>query len=396
MSKCLLFVDDEENVLSSLRRTFFDTDYELLFATSGQEGLDIIKKERVDMVVSDMRMPGMDGYSFLKAVKEKNPSIVRIILSGYAEKQTVLKAIVDGTAKAYLTKPWNNDNLRTEIAHFFEISDTLSKRGLSELINRIGKMPVLPESYQNVIKLIEEDTEIDKIATFIAQEPGYAVKLLAIANSSFYGVKVGSVKQAIIYLGLDTVKNIILSSEIFEVFRSAGIYKEHLDAVWEHSKLTSKILHMLYFQVHMKRMPEDYSSAGLLHDIGRLLILRYLPSEFSRILNVLKENPKRSLIEAESEVMGAGHTHLGGYLLEWWNLPNCLVETCLYHHTPQNQAVNNKEIMALCHMADILSRRLLDKDIYAEEIDPEVFKIAGITEEQSAAAIREISSDKWS
>jgi HD-like signal output (HDOD) protein/ActR/RegA family two-component response regulator len=393
MSKRILFVDDEENVRSSLRRTFFDTDYETLFASGGQAGLDIIRNERVDMVVSDMRMPGMDGYSFLKIVREEKPLIIRIILSGYAEKQTLLKAIVDGTAKAYIPKPWNNDALKNEIAKLFAVYDTIRQKGLLDIISKIGRMPLLPESYYKIISLIEQDSNIDVIAEFIARDPSYAVKLLTIVNSSFFGVKIGSVKQAIVYLGLDTVKNIVLSSEVFELFMATDPHKEQVDIIWEHSKLTSKIFHRIYFLAHMKRVPEEYASAGLLHDLGRLLMLRYLPSEYFRVLETVKEDPQQSLLEAESKILGIVHTHLGGYLLDWWNLPSYLIETCLYHHTPLDPAVNTKEIIALCHIADILSWQLLDKNRGLAVIDLRVFDIAGITQEQCTACLKELSQE---
>lgn len=394
MSRHLLFVDDEEHVLSSLKRTFFESDYELYFATSGKDALDIIRNGNIDMVVSDMRMPETDGYSFLKTVRQEKPLIVRIILSGYAEKQTILKAIADGTAKAYLTKPWDNDKLKNEIAQFFVMYETLRTQGLLDFINGIGKMPVLPQSYNSIIKLIDEDANMDTIAAFIARDQGFVAKMLTIVNSSFYGVNIGSVKQAVVYMGLDTVKNIVLSSEVFEVFRSADMHNNnnHVDVLWEHSKLTNKIFHKLYFMAHMKRIPEEFASAGLLHDIGRLLMLRYLPSEFSRVLDALKKDPKRQMPEVETEVMGIAHTHLGGYLLDWWNLPSYLVEACLYHHTPLDPAVkNNKEIIALCHIADVLSWQQLDNSRSIDIIDPTVFEIAGITQEKCIACLQEIS-----
>jgi HD-like signal output (HDOD) protein len=393
MAKCLLFVDDEENVLSSLKRAFFDTDYEILFATGGLKALDIIRNEKVDMVVSDMRMPGMDGYSFLQIVREEYPSIVRIILSGYAEKKTLLKAIVDGTAKAYFTKPWDNDALKNEIAGLFTLYDTIRGQGLLDIINGIGRMPLLPESYRKIIDLIEKDSSIVEIEAFIARDPGYAAKLLAIVNSSFFGVKIGSVKQAIVYLGLDTVKNIVLSSEVFDIFSATDAHKSYVDIIWEHSKLTNKMLHRIYFMAHMKRIPEEYASVGLLHDVGRLLMVRYLPAEFSRVLEVLKEDPRQSLVEVELKIIGIPHTHLGGYLLDWWNLPGYLIEACLYHHTPLDPAVNNKMILALCHIADILSWQLIDRNRTVEAIDPGVFDVAGITREQCAACLRELSQD---
>lgn len=393
MSKRLLFVDDEENVLSSLKRAFFDTDYETLFATGGLKALDIIRNEKVDMVVSDMRMPEMDGYSFLKTVREECPSIVRIILSGYAEKKTLLKAIVDGTAKAYFTKPWDNDALKNEIAGLFTLYDTIRGQGLLDIINGIGRMPLLPESYQKIIDLIEKDSSIDEIEAFIARDPGYTAKLLAVVNSSFFGVKIGSIKQAIVYLGLDTVKNIVLSSEVFDIFSSVDAHKSYVNIIWEHSKLTNKIFHKIYFTAHMKKIPEEYASVGLLHDVGRLLMVRYLPAEFSRVVEGLKEDPRQSLVDVELKILGIPHTHLGGYLLDWWNLPGYLVEACLYHHTPLDPAVKNNRILALCHIADILSWQLIDKNRNVEAINPGVFDIAGITQEQCAAGLQELSQE---
>jgi HD-like signal output (HDOD) protein len=335
----------------------------------------------------------MDGYTFLNIVKNEKPSIMRIILSGYSEQKTHLKAIAAGTAKAYFTKPWDNDALKREIDNLFTLYDAIRGQGLLDVINGIGRMPLLPESYREIIDLIEKDSTIEEIVAFITRDPSYAAKLLAIVNSSFFGVKISSVKQAIVYLGLDTVKNIMLSSEVFDVFSVPDAHKYYVNVIWEHSRLTNKIMHRAFFLAHTKRIPEEYASTGLLHDIGRLLMVRYLPLEFSRVAEALKEDPGQSLIEVESKIMGIPHTLLGGYLLDWWNLPGHIVEACLYHHTPLDPAVNNKGVLALCHIADILSWQLLDKNRNKAAIDPRAFDLAGITQEQCSDCLQEISRE---
>ena len=89
-SQTILFVDDEQNVLRSLKRLLYDESWNLFFADSGPKGLEILNQENVDLVVSDVRMPGMDGVAFLKEVKKVYPHIIRIFLSGYADHQAVV------------------------------------------------------------------------------------------------------------------------------------------------------------------------------------------------------------------------------------------------------------------------------------------------------------------
>jgi CheY-like chemotaxis protein len=111
MSKTLLFVDDEKQILKAIRRSFLDTDYTIYTANSGEEALIILEKVKIDLIVADMRMPAMDGYELLQSVKQKHPSIIRLILSGYAEEKMIIDALENNLAKMYLFKPWDNKAL---------------------------------------------------------------------------------------------------------------------------------------------------------------------------------------------------------------------------------------------------------------------------------------------
>jgi two-component system response regulator HupR/HoxA len=102
----VLFVDDEERVLSSLQRGLLDEPYNTLFANSGKEALEILKQQEVHVIVTDMRMPEMGGLELLRIVKEDYPHIIRMVLSGYTEVSTVLTAINQGEVYKYITKPW--------------------------------------------------------------------------------------------------------------------------------------------------------------------------------------------------------------------------------------------------------------------------------------------------
>lgn len=116
----ILCVDDEQNVLNSLVRLFIDEDYNILTATSGKEGLDILKKESVQIVISDYRMPIMNGAEFLKEVCELQPPTVRIVLSGYADTASILSSINEGQIYKFIPKPWNDDELKVTILNAIE------------------------------------------------------------------------------------------------------------------------------------------------------------------------------------------------------------------------------------------------------------------------------------
>ena len=105
--RTVLFVDDEEKILSSLKRSLLDEPYDTLFANSGKEALEILEQKKVHVLVTDMRMPEMLGIDLLRIVKEKYPNIVRIVLSGFTQITTLLTAVDQGDIYKYITKPWN-------------------------------------------------------------------------------------------------------------------------------------------------------------------------------------------------------------------------------------------------------------------------------------------------
>lgn len=115
----LLLVDDEDSILSALKRLLRREGYQILTATGGQAGLDELARNRVDVIVSDQRMPGMSGVEFLHRAKDLYPDTVRIVLSGYADLQTITDAINQGAIYKFLAKPWEDDRLKVEIEEAF-------------------------------------------------------------------------------------------------------------------------------------------------------------------------------------------------------------------------------------------------------------------------------------
>lgn len=138
--KTILFVDDEELVLDTLKRGLFDEPYELLFATSGKEALEILDENEVHVIVTDMRMPEMTGLELLKTVKQRHPHVVRLVLSGYTQVTTLLTAINQGEIFRYITKPWKlEDELKAMLKEAVEYYDLRGEHDRTPDIQFVGE-----------------------------------------------------------------------------------------------------------------------------------------------------------------------------------------------------------------------------------------------------------------
>jgi len=379
--KKILFVDDEPSVLKSLKRVFIDSEYETNFADCGDKALSIMADELPDMIVTDMKMPQMDGYKLLKTVEKRYPSVIRIVLSGYSEKNEIVNTIYDETARAYLTKPWNNKEFINRIGHFFSIHDTICDNNLVETIDRIGKLPVLPEIYTQIIALVKSGADIGEIARCIEKEPVYVAKLLSVVNSSYYGVNIGTVKQAISYLGLETTEKVILCIEIFDNEKYASDQLKFISSIWVHSNAVDNVFSRIYEEIYNRPIPESIGACGLLHDIGYLLIPVYYQKQFSEIA---AKFDKINIVTTENEniIYGTDHAKLGAYLLNWWNLPESLVEICLFHHNPLDNRVGDQQAAALMNIIDYYSLKMEGAYLQIDEPDDAIFKIAGTEKEK--------------
>lgn len=127
--RTVLFVDDETNVLTSLKRGLLDEPYNTLFAESGQRALEILKQQEVHVLVTDMRMPEMGGLELLKTVQKEYPHIVRMILSGYTQVTTLLTAINQGKIFKFITKPWKlEDDFKPAVIEAIDYYDFQAER----------------------------------------------------------------------------------------------------------------------------------------------------------------------------------------------------------------------------------------------------------------------------
>lgn len=124
----ILFVDDEENILRSLKRLFSDENYEVYIAGNGNEGLKLLDDHKFALILSDYRMPELNGVDFLKLAKEKSPDTIRMILTGFADVSVAISAINEGEVYKFIEKPWEGENLKVQIKRAVEHYSLIAER----------------------------------------------------------------------------------------------------------------------------------------------------------------------------------------------------------------------------------------------------------------------------
>lgn len=390
MKKTVMLVDDEIQILKTLKRLFFNCPYEIVYMTSAMEALEYLKNEPIDLIITDVRMPQMDGIEFLKIVKGLYPSTIRVVLSGYTDSSAIYKALEMNLVKMYIFKPWDSDELVKTVEQLFELEDLLRSKKIMEVINNFDSMPSVPALYQKIEQMIREDVDVDKIAKLIESDQTSAAKVLRIANSVFYGGKTGSISQSIMYIGLTNIKNLLLSSLVFE---SNGKHRQAIERLWENAAKTNQLAHHYYRKIFGKKIPDVCASAGLLHNIGMAIFICNYESVYGKILDEYEEKHEE-LLNIEMSLFGLTHQEIGAFILNWWDLPLPNIEAALYHHNPINDQVINKELLCIIHISNHFAWENMSPNYSMSTCVEECCQFLEITVEEAGEMAQELMSKK--
>ncbi len=355
MKKTVLFVDDEIRILKAIRRELFDADFEVLTANSAKSGLKIIEDNNINIVVSDVKMPEMSGIEFLKEIKKNYPYINRVILSGYVDEETVFVAIQQGVATTYFVKPWKPDILRNKLDHILQMQEVFNNKKLLHTLNSIKRIPVLPKVYSNLLNALGKRKSNKDIATIISEDISVSTKILQIVNSAYYGItnKITSIERGIALLGLYNIKDLVLTLTMVSELKWSVFQKNILEEIIFNSSLVNNTFKILYKTKYKQNVKEEFSSIGITHNIGKIVLLQYFPDDYKKILNHSNTHPEKDFYTCELELNydNVPHTQIGAYLLNLWNLHSINVEAALFHHEPENSSINNRVVIKIFNLA---------------------------------------------
>ncbi|NNF66588.1 MAG: HDOD domain-containing protein, partial [Gammaproteobacteria bacterium] len=330
--KRILFVDDEPMVLTGLRRMLrgLRHEWEMEFLPGGEEALNAMARSAVDVIVSDMRMAGMDGVQLLTEVKSRHPNTVRIALSGHADMEMVLECI--GATHQYLAKPCDAETVKATIDRACTLRDLLNNEQLQTLITEMGSLPSLPTLYMEIMQAVRDGKALSDIGEIIAQDVAMTAKVLKVVNSAFFGISrhVESPAQAAAILGLDAVRSLVLSAKVFsDMGKDAAL---DLEELWQHSARVGALARRIAKAESQPAKIVDLAQmGGMLHEVGKLVLSSQFGDKYQKVVAMQKQDGK-SCWEAEQEVFGHTHCEVGAYLLGLWGLPNPIVESAAFHH----------------------------------------------------------------
>ncbi len=382
--KRILLVDDELEQLVELRQRLVDIrpDWSIECIDSGVRALEKIKLGPYDVVVSDLIMPRMDGVQLLEEISRQAPAALRIILSGQADWSTNLRLM--GPAHQYVTKPCEPEALAEIIERSLGLRDRLAEERLKLLVTQIKALPTIPSLYMQLLDLLRsEHTPADKVAEVVAQDLAMCTKLLQLVNSAFFGLPQPIVDptEAVIYLGVNTIKSLVLSLQVFSLFERVRIKDFSFADLWEHSWQTGALAKRIAEVEEPNPSLADHAfTAGLLHDIGKLVLGTGLPNRYQKAVQLQREKHWLAS-QAEMEVFGSTHAEVGAYLLGLWGLPHPVIEAVAMHHLPNEAGTTTFTAVTAVHAANGLAhqRQLVPPD---ETFDLELshFEKLGLTE----------------
>ncbi len=352
----ILFVDDEPNILDGLQRMLrpMRDEWEMYFASGGVQALALIPENNIDVIISDMKMPGMDGAQLLQAVSEQFPHVIRIILSGYSEKEMIMKTL--GTAHQYLSKPCEADTLVGTVKRVCSLRILLNDSNLRQLVSQLPTVPSLPMLYTELIdELGKSEPSTKKVGDIIKNDIGMTVKVLQIVNSAFFGIRrtISDSTQAVEFLGLDTISSLTLGLGVISQFDSTTSTSFFAD-VWAHSIAVGIMAHKIAL-CEKRELANDAFTAGLLHGIGKVVLAVNLPSQFNKVQQLIKDE-NISEDEAEETIFEATYAEVGAYLLGLWGLPVDVVKAVAFHKNPIDAESNSFSALTAVHAANSIQR----------------------------------------
>ena len=352
--KSILFVDDEVLVLEGLRSRLrrLSGKWTMEFVDSAALAIERMQERAYDVVVTDMRMPVMDGAALLEIVSARWPQAIRIVLSGYSEMQQTIRLVP--FAHQYLSKPCQPNQLENVIERCLLLHGLLNEPRLRAIAGRIRKLPSLPRVYSELQAAATDETvTLGQIAKLVTADSALAARVLQIVNSAFFRLarRISSIEQAVCYLGFTAIRNLAMSVEVFSRWPNEGSTELDLGKLQAHAHSVAAAAGSL---VARTPFADDTLLAGLLHDIGYWVLAQECPDDLTKAID-LAASREIPLYAAETEILGASHAEIGAYLLGIWGLPYTVVEAVAHHHRPDRVTHAEFDVLAATVIAHSLA-----------------------------------------
>jgi HD-like signal output (HDOD) protein/ActR/RegA family two-component response regulator len=340
----ILFVDDEPAILAGIQNLLFRERkrWDMVFANSGQEALAKIREGRFDVVVSDMRMPGLDGAALLNAILHEAPATARIVLSGQAEREAIVRVLP--ALHQLLSKPCDASTLRGAIERGLQLGTLPAS--IKTFIGKLDKLPSPPQMFRNLRVVIDDPrATAPDLAAVIEQDPAMCAKILQLVNSGYFGVgqPVTAIARAVKLLGPEPIRYLTLTTAVFSQIDVDLLGDVSVVAMQDTSLRTARLVREL--------CPGDDTAfaAALLHDIGRTALALAVADRYAEVAARVATGD--DLLAAERAVLEVTHNEVGACVLELWGLPREICDVVRWHHAPWSAPEPLRTVAAAVYVA---------------------------------------------
>ncbi|MEW6582514.1 MAG: response regulator [Actinomycetota bacterium] len=352
----ILFVDDEELVLQGLRTALRPERkrWDMVFASSGEEAARSLEEHHFDVVVTEARMPGMDGVQLLSIVKERQPGAARLVLSGDTDEAANRRFL--NLAHQFLAKPARPEVVREALDRTCRLRALLADERLVALVGDTDTLPVPPALLARLdAALADPDASLRDVAEIVEGDPAMCAKVLQVVNSAFFGLPrhVGRLAEAISYLGLAALRHLVLSVAVVGGWscRSPAAARVVAD-VRARGLPTGALARTIATELGVAGRDEAFL-AGVVHDAGILMLASRMEDRYAAIA-ASADAAGEPLHQAEARELGVTHGAAGAYLLGLWGLPTPVVEAIAHHHDPAGLDPDRFDLAAVLHVAEAL------------------------------------------
>lgn len=331
----VMFVDDEPRILDGLRRMLRAerNRWDMSFAPGGAEALAFMQDRPCDVVVTDFRMPGMDGGDLLSRVRTLYPGTARVILSGQTGEDNVLRVVA--LSHQFLSKPTSREQLVQTVDRLLAAQAASGDDSARRDASIVQSLPSAPSILPELITALDaEESSAGSIAAVIQKDPAAAAKVLQLANSSasMVGQQISNVAQAVALLGTQTVRGLVLMHDVVRSLDPAGLLPaKWIREVTDHSVQTSRLAQLIAGDAPWK---QEAFTAGLLHEVGQLVLASSRSDSYPAVLRVWADGDApmpATLDAAELAAFGTCHSEAGANLLQLWGLPAPVVSAVANH-----------------------------------------------------------------
>ncbi len=356
--KAILFVDDEQDILDGLRCMLHNMrdEWDMTFVESATQALSCMERRHFDVIVTDMLMPGMDGAQLLNEIMRLYPSTIRFVLSGYSDKETILKSI--GPTHQFLAKPCDSARLKSAIRHALILRGAFDNPAIKQIIAQLKNLPGIPGIYNEIVAVLSSnDPSIERIAKIVERDMSMSAQVLHLVNSAFFGIRrrVSNITQAISLIGVETLRSLVLMTGVFTSFKSMKrLPGFSFTGLMRHALTVGIFARIIVEQEKKDGSYMDHAfMAGLLHDVGKMIFAANMPDAYGEVLDLVRKTGQ-SFAAAEAAIFNVSHAEAGAYLLGLWGLPDTILEAVAYHHHPDKSPTQKMNTLTVVHMANVL------------------------------------------